>query len=113
MRVPVTSEPVTLRQQVNALPAYVLAAWRTRYALSDGVDLEARALLDQEAAVVRGEGGQPDARTVWMRFIDRVVRAGSPSPELVAAAALAGLAAGVRPQGFNAPDVKPATVEAD
>lgn len=43
------SKPVTLRQQVNALPAYVLAAWRTRYATSDTVDLQARALLDHNA----------------------------------------------------------------
>ncbi len=30
-----------------------------------------------------------------------VVQVGSPSPELLAAAALAGLAAGLRPQGFH------------
>ncbi len=114
MNAPVTSEPITLRQQVNALPAYVLAAWRSRYVPVDGVDLEARAMLNQEAATVRANGVQPDALAVWMRLADQVVRVGSPSPELIAAAALAGLAAGVRPQGFNMPAAKkPDTIEAD
>ncbi len=114
MNAPVTSEPITLRQQVNVLPAYILAAWRTRYVPTDGVDLEARALLNKEAAAVRASGVQSDALTVWMRLTDMVVRVGSPSPELLAAAALAGLAAGVRPQGFNTPaTTKPDTLEAD
>lgn len=107
-------EPVTLRQQVAALPLHVLAAWRSRYGVIDGVDLEARAMLDKEAAAVRAGGVQPDALTVWMRLTDKVVRVGSPSPELIAAATLAGLAAGLRPQGFDAPSAaKPNTVEED
>ena len=93
----------TLREQVGALPAYILAAWRSRYVPSDGVDLEARAMLKQEAAAIRAAGIQPDALTVWMRLADKVVQVGSPSPELVAASTLAGLAAGLRPQGFDAP----------
>lgn len=79
MSAPVTSEPIMLRQQVNTLPAYVLAAWRSRYVPVDGVDLEARAMLNQEAATVRADGVQPDALTVWMHFADQVVRVGSPS----------------------------------
>jgi len=106
-------EPVTLRQQVTALPSYVLAAWRTRYGVTDGMDLEARALLNKEKeAAIRAEGVQSDALTVWMRLTDMVVRVGSPSPELIAAAALAGLAAGLRPQGFGAPTIaKPDPLE--
>jgi hypothetical protein len=78
------------------------------------VDLEARALLNTEAAAVRAEGVQPDALTVWMRLTDMVVRVGSPSQELTGAATLAGLAAGLRPQGFDAPDLtRPGTVETD
>lgn len=56
------AEPITLRQQVGALPADVLATWRMRYVAVDGVDLQARALLGAEAAAVRAEGQQPDAR---------------------------------------------------
>lgn len=56
--------PVTLHQQVAALPAYVLKAWRTRYAMTDGLDLEARAMLNQEeAAAIRAGVVQPDALT--------------------------------------------------
>lgn len=100
-----TSRPdaPTLRQQVSSLPAYVVAAWRTRYAVTDGVDLQARAILSQEAAALRAEGETPDARAVWMRLADQVVRYRDAAPELVAAASLAGLAAGVRPQGFDPP----------
>jgi hypothetical protein len=45
--------PITLRHQVGSLPAYVLTAWRSRYVAVDGVDLEARAISNQEAAAVR------------------------------------------------------------
>ncbi len=114
MTAPVTSEPITLRQQVNSLPAYVLAAWRSRYVPVDGVDLEARAMLNQEAAAVRASGVQPDALTVWMQLADQVVRVGSPSPELIAASALAGLAAGIRTAGFDVPTTaKPDNLDAD
>ena len=103
-----TSEAVTLRQQVGSLPAHIEATWRSRYIPVDGIDLEARTILNQEAAAVRAQGTQPDALTIWMRLTDQVARIGSPSPELLAAAALAGLAAGVRTQGFNKPDtIKP------
>ena len=95
-------KPITLRQQVASLPANVLAAWRTRYVAVDGVDLQARALLGAEAAAVRAEGRQPDARTVWLRLIDQL-RLAEPPPELVAATALGGLASGLRPQGFEPP----------
>lgn len=100
-----TSRPdaPTLRHQVTGLPAYVVAAWRTRYAVTDGVDLQARAVLSQEAAALRAEGETPDARAVWMRLADQVVRYRDAAPELVAAASLAGLAAGVRPHGFDPP----------
>ena len=109
-----TSEAVTLRQQVGSLPAHIVATWRSRYVPVDGIDLEARAILNQEAAAVRAQGTQPDALTVWMRLTDQVARIGSPSPELLAAAALAGLAAGVRTQGFNKPDpIEPDVMQAD
>jgi len=66
-------DPVTLRQQVAPLPVYVLKVWRTRYAATDGLDLQARAMLNQEAAAVRAGGVQPDALTLWIRLADKVV----------------------------------------
>ena len=50
---------------------------------------------------MRDEGRQPDARTVWLRLIDQLLRLAEPPPELVAATTLAGLASGLRPQGFE------------
>ncbi len=94
-------KPVTLRQQVEVLPNHILTTWRSRYVPSDGVDLEARAILNQEVATVRSQGIAPDALTIWIRLTELVVRVGSPSPALIAATTLAGLAAGLRPQGFD------------
>lgn len=92
----------TLRQQIGDLPAYVLGAWRARYA-NAGTDLEARAIIDREAATIRAKGEMPDALAVWMRLADAAGQTRDTPPALVAAAALAGLAAGVRTQGFEAP----------
>lgn len=85
-------------------------AWRSRYVPGDGVDLKARAILDEKAAAVRAEGNPPDALTIWVRLTDMVVRVGSPSPELIAATTFAGLAAVLRPQGFEVP--KESTIHA-
>ena len=52
---------------------------------------------------MRAEGQQPDAQTIWLRLIDQLLRLAEPPPELVAATALAGLASGLRPQGFEPP----------
>ena len=67
------------------------------------MDLRARAILNQEAANLRAEGNEPNAMTVWLRLADRVVSQGNVPPELLAATALAGLATGLRPQGFDEP----------
>ncbi len=92
----------TLRQQISNLPPYILSTWRGRYAAVEGTDLEARAIIDRDAAVVRAGGGMPDALAVWMRLADAAGRMREPPPALVAAAALAGLAGGIRTQGFEA-----------
>ena len=106
------SKPITLRQQVADLPPYILAAWRSRFVPVDGVDLKARAVLNKEAAAIRADGNPPEVLTVWIRLCDTVVRVGSSSPELLAAAALAGLAPGIRTAGFHEPDTaQPATAE--
>lgn len=92
--------PTTFRAQVAALPGYVLAAWRARYLVGEGMDFQARAILNQEAATVRSEGKEPDARTIWMRLMDKMAAEGG-GQELMAATALAGLATGLRPSGFE------------
>ncbi len=89
----------TLRQQIDGLPAYIVSAWRGRYA-PGGTELEARAILDREVAVVRATGQEPDAMAVWVRLADAAGRTREIPSALGAAAALAELAAGVRTQGF-------------
>ncbi len=92
----------TLRQQIDNLPANILSVWRSRYA-NEGTDLEARAIIDREATTIRACGATADALAVWMRLADAAGRMREPSPALAAAAALAGLAGGIRTQGFEAP----------
>ncbi len=94
--------PPTFRQQIDSLPAYIVTAWRSRYA-NEGTDLEARAIIDREAAAIRAKGETADALAVWMRLADAAGKTREPPPALVAAAALAGLAGGIRTQGFEAP----------
>jgi hypothetical protein len=91
----------TLRQQIDGLPAHIVGAWRSRYA-NEGTDLEARAIIDREAGTIRASGATADALAVWMRLADAAGRMREPPPTLVAAAALAGLAGGIRTQGFEA-----------
>ncbi len=89
----------TLRQQIDSLPAYIVSAWRNRYA-NEGTDLEARSIIDRAANDIRNKGEMPDALAVWIRLADAAGRMRDVSPAHLAAAALAGLAAGVRTQGF-------------
>lgn len=106
MDAPDEPAPVTLRQQIQALPPHLLTAWRTRYVATDEIAAEARAILGDEVAAIRAEGAQPEALTVWISLTDHIGNGATPDPALTAAAALAGLAAGLRPPGFeDAPPV--------
>ena len=99
----------TLRQQIDSLPAYIVTAWRSRYA-NEGTALETRTIIDREAATIRAKGETADALAVWMRLADGAGRLRGPPPALVAAAAFAGLAGGIRTQGLEAPSsADPAT----
>ena len=60
-------------------------------------------MIDREAATIHAKGEAADALAVWMRLADGAGRLREPPPALVAAAALAGLAGGIRTQGFEAP----------
>ena len=55
----ISPKAMTLRQQVDALPRWVLDIWRRRYVQGDGIDLQARALINQEAATIRSRGETP------------------------------------------------------
>ncbi len=93
--------PPSLRLQLAAIPAPVLAAWRSRYAAGDSIELNAFALVDKAAAAMRSRGEQTDAHALWTRMANQCGQMNGPSLELVAATALVGLATGLRPQGFD------------
>lgn len=96
-----SDQPASLRLQLAGIPEPVLAAWRSRYAAGDGVELSAFALVDRAAAALRSRGEQPDAHALWCRMADQCGQVDGPSAELVAATALVGLATGLRTQGFD------------
>ena len=64
------------------------------------MDFQVRAVLNQEAAAIRNQGREPDARTTWLRLMDHTAAEGG-GQELLAATALAGFATGLRPPGFE------------
>ncbi len=69
------------------------AAWRTRYVLESGVELQAQAVLENAESDMRAAGQETTIRTVWMHLADRAVL--EDAPEVRAAAALAGMALGL------------------
>jgi len=83
------------RQALSEMPAEVRAAWRDRYITEAEAELRVLALLDQ-AEAARPQGGAPvTIRTLCIALADRAGR--SDNADLHAAAALAGMALGLRP----------------
>ncbi len=83
------------RQALAALPAGVRAAWRSRYGVEDDAELRAHALLDRVEAALQAAGRPATIRTAWIALADRA--GASNDADLRAAAALAGMAMGLRP----------------
>ena len=50
MDAPAEPAPVTLRQQIQALPPHLLAAWRARFVTTDEIAADARAILGEKVA---------------------------------------------------------------
>jgi len=71
------------------------AAWRLRYGVGDDAELRVQALLDRVEAALQAAGKPATIRTVWIALADRAGT--SDDPALRAAAALAGMAMGLRP----------------
>ena len=70
------------------MPAEVRAAWRGRYITEAEAKLRVQALLERAEATLRSGGALVTIRTLWIAVADR---AG------LHAAALAGMAMGLRP----------------
>lgn len=93
-----TGHPPYDRPAARALaemPTEVRAAWRSRYAADDDAVLRAQALLERAEAALAAAGVPPTIRTLWITIADRTGR--SEDADLRAAAALAGMAMGLRP----------------
>ncbi len=82
------------RQVLAALPADVRAAWRSRYGVEDDAELRVHALLDRAEAALQSARKPATIRTVWIALADRA--GASNDTDLLAAAALAGMAMGLR-----------------
>ena len=77
------------------LSAEVRAEWRHKYITQGEAELRVQAPLDRAAAALRSAGKPATVRTVWIMLADRAGASGD--PDLRAAAALAGMAMGLRP----------------
>ena len=77
------------------MPAEVRAAWRGRYFMEAETEFRVQALLDRAAAALRSDGDSVTIRTLWMALADRAGWSGD--ADLRVAAALAGMAMGLRP----------------
>ena len=83
------------RQALSDMPAEVRATWRGRYITEADAELRVLALLDQAEAALRPGGAPVTIRTLWIALADRAGR--SDNTDLHAAAALTGMAMGLRP----------------
>ena len=82
------------RLAVGTMPADARAAWRERYAVQNEGELRVQAILDRAEAALVAAGTPATIRTLWMAFADRAGPSGN--ADLKAAAALAGMAMGLR-----------------
>ena len=83
------------RQALGEMPVEVRAAWRSRYPAEAEAELRVQALLDRAEAALRASDAPVTIRILWIALADRAGR--SDDADLRAAAALAGMAMGLRP----------------
>ena len=83
------------RQALAEMPAEERAAWRGRYLTEAETEFRVQVLLDRAEATLRSGGAPITIRNLWMALADRAGR--SDDADLRAAAALAGMAMGLRP----------------
>jgi hypothetical protein len=82
------------RQALGEVPAEVRLAWAARYLVQDGAGPRAEALVERAEAALVGAGRLATIRDVWMLLAQRA--ASGDDADLRAAAALAGMAMGLR-----------------
>ena len=82
------------RQALGELPAEVRVSWAARYLVEDGAGPRAEALVARAEGALVAAGRPATIRDVWMLLAHRA--AGGDDADLRAAAALAGMAMGLR-----------------
>lgn len=83
-----------VRRALAEMPTSVRDAWRANYLAQEGGEHKAQALVERAEAAMRERGEPTTIRTVWMLLADRAGQ--EDNPDLRAAAALAGMAMGLR-----------------
>ena len=83
----------SVRRALSGLLHQVRVAWHTRYLTDDGGEMRATALVERVENVLRSEGRESTIRAAWIELADRAGVTGD--GDTGAAAALAGLAAGL------------------
>ncbi len=68
--------------------------WHKKYLAQEGAEPRVWVLLDKAEAALRATGEETTIRTLWMTLADRSAQENN--PDLAAAAALAGIAMGLR-----------------
>ncbi len=82
-------------QALDEMSEEARATWRGRYLAAAEAELRVLALLDRAEAALRTGGTPMTIRMLWVALADRAGR--SDDADLRAAAALAGMAMGLRP----------------
>lgn len=82
------------REALGEMPAEVRLAWAARYLVQDGAGPRAEALVERAEAALVAASRLATIRDVWMLLAHRA--AGGDDADLRAAAALAGMAMGLR-----------------
>ena len=82
------------RRALSALTPDDQAAWHLRYCLQEGLEMRARATLTRLEGELRAAGAEVTIHALWVALADRAGQ--GDEPDVRAAAALAGMACGVR-----------------
>ncbi|MGI4800878.1 MAG: hypothetical protein ACRYG8_44015, partial [Janthinobacterium lividum] len=82
------------RRALAALTPDDLAAWHLRYCPQEGLEMRARLVLETTERLMREAGREVTIHALWVELADRAGH--GDEPDVKAAAALAGMAMGLR-----------------
>lgn len=82
------------RQALGELSEEVRRAWHVKYLAQEGAEPRVWVILDKAETAMRARGEETTIRTLWMALADKAAHEGD--QDIAAAAALAGIAMGLR-----------------